>query len=202
MSKEQSIKPCALPSSSNKLSTPGLIAYFDLLMRTMPIKDKLADMWLYCLVESSHGQYVFRRLWLSAPPRRPRSSMDKGSDWYHFLSCLFHIHDTLAYRISRGQSRIANDPQFHQRTKHIALRQRFISDMVEEGLIRVQYVPTTDMLADLFTKALRCDRHVAHWGRFHLHPTDLQLLNQLPMFSWWPHPTTFHQKTQVVLLYV
>lgn len=44
MSKEQSIKPCALPSSSNKLSTPGLIAYFDLLMRTMPIKDKLADM--------------------------------------------------------------------------------------------------------------------------------------------------------------
>ena len=72
------------------------------------------------------------------------------------------------YGDNQGSLALANNPQFHQRTKHIALRQRFISDMVEEGLIRVQYVPTSEMLADSFTKALRRDRHTDHWNRFHL----------------------------------
>lgn len=41
---------------------------------------------------------------------------------------------------NQGSLALANNPQFHQRTKHIALRQRFISDMVDEGIIQVQYI--------------------------------------------------------------
>ena len=49
---------------------------------------------------------------------------------------------------NQGSLALANNPQFHKRTKHIELRHRFLSDMVADGLIRITYVPTTDMLAD------------------------------------------------------
>ena len=40
------------------------------------------------------------------------------------------------------------------RTKHIELKYFFVQDLVEERKIMLQYVPTEDMVAELFTKAL------------------------------------------------
>ena len=65
---------------------------------------------------------------------------------------------------NQGSLAVANNPQFHQRTKHITLRQQFISDMVDDGLISVLYVPTSVILADSLNKALPQDIHIHHWS--------------------------------------
>ena len=50
--------------------------------------------------------------------------------------------------------KIAYNPVQHLRTKHIKIRNHFIRDHVARGDIELQYVPTKDQLADIFTKPL------------------------------------------------
>lgn len=55
-----------------------------------------------------------------------------------------------------NQSAIAltKDHQYHARTKHIDVRYHFLRWIVEQGTIRLVYCPTSDMIADVLTKAL------------------------------------------------
>jgi hypothetical protein len=55
---------------------------------------------------------------------------------------------------NQGAIALAKDNKFHSRTKHIDLRYHFIREAVEDGKIKVQYIPTDDNVADIFTKAL------------------------------------------------
>ena len=58
--------------------------------------------------------------------------------------------------LSDNQSAIAltKDNQFHARSKHIDIRYHFIRWIVSEGKIALEYCPTGEMAADIFTKAL------------------------------------------------
>ncbi|BAT74403.1 hypothetical protein VIGAN_01206700, partial [Vigna angularis var. angularis] len=49
---------------------------------------------------------------------------------------------------------IAKNPVHHQRTKHIAIKYHFIRDEETTKQIRLEYCPTEDQIADIFTKAL------------------------------------------------
>jgi hypothetical protein len=49
---------------------------------------------------------------------------------------------------------LAKNPVFHQRSKHIRVRHHFIRGCLDEGNIKVSYVNTKDLLADLLTKPL------------------------------------------------
>ncbi|KAK6151891.1 hypothetical protein DH2020_014526 [Rehmannia glutinosa] len=49
---------------------------------------------------------------------------------------------------------LAKNPIHHSRTKHFELDLHFIREKVLHNLIRVQYVPSLDQIADLFTKPL------------------------------------------------
>ena len=42
----------------------------------------------------------------------------------------------------------------HARTKHIDVRYHFIRDFIKRDVLSVDYCPTGEMIADLFTKAL------------------------------------------------
>ena len=53
-----------------------------------------------------------------------------------------------------GAISLAKDNKFHLRTKHIDLRYHFICEAVEEGTIKMKYIPTAKNTADVFTKAL------------------------------------------------
>jgi hypothetical protein len=55
--------------------------------------------------------------------------------------------------------RLIKNSELHQRTKHIDIRHHFIRERYEEGLFEIQYVPTDQQKADLFTKALTKDKH-------------------------------------------
>ncbi|XP_073277629.1 uncharacterized protein [Primulina huaijiensis] len=53
---------------------------------------------------------------------------------------------------------ISKNPVQPSRTKHIDIRHHFIRDLVEKGLIRMEFVDTNNQLADIFTKALDFER--------------------------------------------
>ena len=42
----------------------------------------------------------------------------------------------------------------HARTKHIDVRHHFVRDAVKNGEVRLQWVPSAEQLADIFTKPL------------------------------------------------
>ena len=46
------------------------------------------------------------------------------------------------------------NPVHHQRAKHIDVIHHFIQERVSRGEIKVSFVPTKEMIADVLTKAL------------------------------------------------
>ena len=50
--------------------------------------------------------------------------------------------------------RLAQNPQFHRRTKHIAIKHFFIREKVIEGNLGIQQISTEKQLADIMTKPL------------------------------------------------
>ena len=49
---------------------------------------------------------------------------------------------------------LSGHPRAHGRTKHIAVRWFFCREARDDGVIDIAYCPTTDMLADMLTKAV------------------------------------------------
>jgi len=69
-----------------------------------------------------------------------------------------HTPPITIFADNQGSIALAKNPEFHSRTKHISIQQHFVREKVEEGHVRMEYLPTGDMLADLLTKALPRER--------------------------------------------
>ena len=54
---------------------------------------------------------------------------------------------------------LARNPEFHARTKHIEVRHHYVREKIEDGVIDLQYCPTADQVADIFTKPLPFTKH-------------------------------------------
>ena len=63
---------------------------------------------------------------------------------------------------------ISHNPKFHARTKHIDIELHFLRDHVSEGTMKMEYIPSKDNLADLFTKSLPRPRHELLTSRIRL----------------------------------
>lgn len=59
-----------------------------------------------------------------------------------FRSAYLHCDNTSAINI-------AKNPVQHFRTKHIDIRHHFIRELVEDGDIKLHYIPTDKQLADI-----------------------------------------------------
>jgi hypothetical protein len=55
---------------------------------------------------------------------------------------------------SKSALALANNPVFHERSKHIRVRYHFIRGCLEEGDFKPCYINIKDQLADLLTKPL------------------------------------------------
>ena len=55
---------------------------------------------------------------------------------------------------NQGAIHLSKNPEDHKRTKHIDIQYHYVRKCQSEGTISVEYVPSVDQLADMFTKAL------------------------------------------------
>ena len=49
---------------------------------------------------------------------------------------------------------LAKNPVFHQRSKHIDIRYHFVRNEVQNGSVELQFVPSENNIADMFTKTM------------------------------------------------
>jgi hypothetical protein len=50
--------------------------------------------------------------------------------------------------------KLFESPVFHDKSKHIEIKYQYIRDMMQRKTVHVQYLPTHDQIADIFTKPL------------------------------------------------
>ena len=73
----------------------------------------------------------------------------------YFLNSLFQfILNLFCGVITLVQRRLQPNPVFHARTKHIEIDVHFVRDQVLRRALEVQYIPSSDQLADCLTKPL------------------------------------------------
>lgn len=59
---------------------------------------------------------------------------------------------------NEGSIKLAFSLVFHARTKHIEIDVHFLREKIQDNLLDVRYVPTTDQQVDIFTKSLSASR--------------------------------------------
>jgi hypothetical protein len=62
---------------------------------------------------------------------------------------------------SDAAMKLAENPEFHKRSKHIDITYHFIRECISEGKIKLSFVRTHNQLADGFTKGLNAYKHSA-----------------------------------------
>ena len=79
-------------------------------------------------------------------------------------------HSIPIYLLVDNQSAIAltENPIFHARSKHIAVRHHWIREKIEKGTL----IPTADQIADIFTKPLASEKFVKFRKALGLIPVD------------------------------
>ena len=70
------------------------------------------------------------------------------------FGCDIEYTKAVIYEDNQSAIAIAKNPQFHGRTKHIAIKYYYIREQVNDGTVSVKYCSTENMLADMLTKPL------------------------------------------------
>ena len=63
---------------------------------------------------------------------------------------------------NQGAAYLSTNTVNNQRSKHIDIRYHFIRDWIAKGIVSINYVNTSDNVADIFTKALPKEMHCKH----------------------------------------
>ena len=84
------------------------------------------------------------------------SAASQESVWLQKLLSDFHIDNVpmLLYGDNQAALSMSKDNRQHGRGKHIDIKYQYIKDMISKGNIVVDYCPSSEMTADIFTKGL------------------------------------------------
>ena len=63
---------------------------------------------------------------------------------------------------NQGAIALARNPEYHARTKHIDIQYHFIRELVSTDTIYLRFCSSTDMIADIMSKALPQPTHDKH----------------------------------------
>jgi hypothetical protein len=66
---------------------------------------------------------------------------------------------TTIYGDNQGALALTENPEFHARTKHIDVSAHYIRELIEDQIVKLEYKPTNEMLADCLTKPLKAAQH-------------------------------------------
>jgi hypothetical protein len=74
----------------------------------------------------------------------------------NLLTGLFDLEMEVTVILCDNQSyiKMMNNPVFHDNSKHIEIQYHYIRDMVQRGVVKLQYVGTNEQVADVLTKPL------------------------------------------------
>ena len=74
----------------------------------------------------------------------------------NMLSGLFDLEMdvTCIYCDNQSCIKLSENPVFHDKSKHIEIKYQYICDMVEKGVVKLQYVATDQQVVDVLTKPL------------------------------------------------
>lgn len=68
--------------------------------------------------------------------------------------------ETKIYNDNQSAQKLLEVKEYsHKRTKHIDLRYHFVKDLIQKGIVSVEYLCTQEMLADVLTKPLTSVKH-------------------------------------------
>ena len=72
------------------------------------------------------------------------------------LSNLFDLSldATCIYCENQSSVKLSENPVFHDKSKHIEIKYHYIRDMVQRGVVKLQYVVMDEQIADVLTKPL------------------------------------------------
>eukprot|EP00253_Pinus_taeda_P014406 PITA_14406 len=70
------------------------------------------------------------------------------------------LRPSVIYCDNQSCIKLAENPVFHDRSKHIGIRYHFIRDYVQKGIVKLEYISTDEQVADILTKALPRGKHV------------------------------------------
>jgi len=70
---------------------------------------------------------------------------------------------------NQGAIAVAHNPEFHARTKHIAIQEHYVREKVTTGEIELAYLHSGDMIADCLTKNLSRDKVTRFRAEMGLH---------------------------------
>lgn len=61
---------------------------------------------------------------------------------------------------NRSSLKLAENPVFHSRSKHIDIRHHYVREVLQDKEIGVRYIPSEEQVADFLTKALSKPKHL------------------------------------------
>ena len=101
---------------------------------------------------------------------------------------------------------MAKVPRFHERTKHISIHYHYVCSAIENHLITLDYIPTTDNPVDILTKALSRnidERHLFNLGLRYLPYgfSNIQSVGVSRSFFFFFHFYIYYFSTYVCLSY-
>jgi hypothetical protein len=62
--------------------------------------------------------------------------------------------ETIIYEDNQACIKLSENPHAHGRTKHIDVRHHFIRELIAQGEVKIEYVPSKSNIADIFTKGV------------------------------------------------
>ena len=88
------------------------------------------------------------------------NTIQEGKFLKQLMMDLLNVHDFTVDIMVDNQSamKLAKNPVFHQRSKHINIKYHFIREEIFNKTVFIHYVPTCSNVADIFTKPVNCSK--------------------------------------------